>query len=112
MKVILDECLPRRLLRDIEGHPATTVPRQGWAGIQNGELLGLVEKEFDVFVTMDSNMLHQQKNRTRSFCLIVLHATSSRYEALLPLVGKLNEAISSAEPGIVVHLRQPYPCPS
>ena len=39
MKIILDECLPRRLLRDMSDYIATTVPRQGWAGITNGALL-------------------------------------------------------------------------
>ena len=51
MRVILDECLPRRLLRDLPDHVVTTVPRQGWAGVTNGALLERVQSdEFDVFV--------------------------------------------------------------
>lgn len=58
MRVILDECLPRRRLRDLSDHIATTVPRQGWAGITNGELLERIEPDFDVFLTMDSNIVY------------------------------------------------------
>jgi len=55
MKVILDECLPRRLVRELHLHSVTTVLRQGWAGRRDSELLSLIRGEFDVFVTMDSN---------------------------------------------------------
>lgn len=53
MKVLLDECLPKKLKRELEGHTIITVPEQGWAGIKNGELLRLAEAEFDVFITID-----------------------------------------------------------
>ena len=49
MNVLLDECLPARLGRLLTGHSVTTVPRCGWAGIKNGVLLKLAEKEYDVF---------------------------------------------------------------
>ena len=41
MRVLLDECLPRRLKREIVGHDARTVPEMGWASKRNGELLAL-----------------------------------------------------------------------
>ena len=39
MKVVLDECLPKRLCRELAGHEAVTVPMVELAGIENGELL-------------------------------------------------------------------------
>jgi nicotinamidase-related amidase len=39
MRVILDECLPRRLGLDLSGHLVSTVPLAGWAGVSNGKLL-------------------------------------------------------------------------
>jgi len=57
MKIILDECLPRRLLRDLPDHTVTTVPRQGWAGTTNGALFDRITPEFDIFITMDSNIV-------------------------------------------------------
>ena len=41
MRVLLDECLPRRLKLEIRGHSVQTVPEAGWAGRSNGELLSL-----------------------------------------------------------------------
>ena len=104
MKVILDECLPRRLLRDLLDHSATTVPRQGWAGVTNGALLERINPEFDVFITMDSNIVHQQNTDQLQVCLIVLHGSNSNYETLQPLVSQINEAIQQAKPGAIIHL--------
>ena len=39
MKILLDECIDRRLAKEINGHEVVTVPQVGWTGIQNGELL-------------------------------------------------------------------------
>lgn len=55
MRILLDECLPKRLKRDLIGHDARTVPEMGWASCQNGDLLGLAQHEFDVFLTVDRN---------------------------------------------------------
>jgi len=104
MKVVLDECLPRRLLRDLSDHVVTTVPRQGWAGITNGALLELVEPDFDVFLTMDSNIVHQQGLSNLQICLVVLHGPNSRYETLQPLLPQIKHAIQQAKPGAVIHL--------
>lgn len=104
MKLILDECLPRRLLRDLCDHSATTVPRQGWAGITNGALLARVNPEFDVFITMDSNIVHQQNLNELQVCLIVLHGPNSNYETLQPLVPDIQAAIDQATPGSIIHL--------
>ena len=104
MRIILDECLPRRLLRDLPDHKVTTVPRQGWAGVTNGALLEKVTPEFDIFITMDSNIVHQQNLEGVQICLIVLHGPNSRYETLQPLLPEMHKAIAEAKPGSVFHL--------
>lgn len=63
MKVLLDECVPRRLVADINGHFVSTVPQAGWAGIKNGRLLRSAETEFDVLVTVDQNLRYQKNER-------------------------------------------------
>ncbi len=104
MKVILDECLPRRLLRDLPDHMVTTVPKQGWAGVTNGALLKRVEPEFDVFITMDSNIVHQQNMDGLKICLVILHGSNSRYETLQPLLPQIREALKQAKSGSVFHI--------
>ena len=105
MKVLLDECLPRRLLRDLRPHSVTTVPRQGWAGMKDTPLVKAANQEFDVFITLDSNLVYQQNLRLADrVSIIVLQAENSRYEALQPLVPRIREAIDSAIPGGVTHI--------
>ena len=56
MRVLLDECLPGRLKRELVGHDVKTAPEMGWASKSNGELLALAVSHFDVFVTADRNL--------------------------------------------------------
>ena len=64
IKILLDECLPKKLKYRIEELDpdffVKTVPEMGWASISNGDLLIKAEEEFDVFVTSDRNLSFQQ----------------------------------------------------
>jgi len=66
VKLLLDECVDRRLARDLVGHSVSTVPRRGWGGIKNGDLLALAEKEFDAFITVDRKIGTQQDLASRA----------------------------------------------
>jgi hypothetical protein len=56
MKLLLDECIDRRLIREFVGYDIKTVPQMGWSGVKNGKLLTLAQKDFDVFITVDRNL--------------------------------------------------------
>jgi predicted nuclease of predicted toxin-antitoxin system len=47
MKLLLDECMPRRIRRDIAGHEVFTVEQAGLKGLRNGELLRVAAKRAD-----------------------------------------------------------------
>ncbi len=89
MKLLLDECIDRRLAKELEAHDVKTVPQMGWAGIKNGELLTLAEKEFDVFITVDRNLSFQQNLPEFKIAVLVLHAPSNRLADLRPLAPKI-----------------------
>lgn len=72
MRVLLDECLPRRLKRDLAGHDVRTAPEMGWASKHNGELLHLAERQFDVFLTVDRKLRFQQNLSAFDIAVIVL----------------------------------------
>jgi len=38
MKILLDECVDRRLVRDLPGHEVDTTGQMGWSSNRNGEL--------------------------------------------------------------------------
>lgn len=87
MRILIDECAPRALsvFLSNQGHECRTVQQAGWSGKQNGELLNLAESAFDVFVTVDSQIQHQQKLSRRSLAIIVLKARTNRLADLSPL---------------------------
>jgi hypothetical protein len=61
VRVILDENVPVQTARFLIGHDVTTVQREGWAGIENGNLLNLVDGHFDVMVLADKNLRYQER---------------------------------------------------
>jgi len=101
MRVFLDECVDWRLSRDLIGHQVMTARQMGWASIENGQLLALAAREFDVFVTIDRNVAFQQNLTTLPIPVIVLRAPTNRLAGLRLLVPNLLPAITSAEPGSV-----------
>jgi predicted nuclease of predicted toxin-antitoxin system len=100
MRVFLDENLNWRLKRDLPGHDVESVPLLGWAGIQNGALLQkAMENGFDVLLTMDSNMVHQQDLSIYAIAIVVLRAPSNRIEDTRPLMSAVLQALPHASKG-------------
>lgn len=105
MRVLLDECVDRRLARHLQQFTVRTVPEMGWATIKDGALLVLAEREFDVFVTVDRNLAFQQTIRKFALAVIVLAARTNRLADLMPLVPELCEVIPLAPKGEVTIIR-------
>ena len=105
MRVLLDENLPRRLKQylppDVE---ALTVRQRGWSGKKNGALLRDAAVEFDVFLTTDQGIPHQQNLSGLSIGIGLLRAPSNRLVDLLPLVPRINEALETIGSGQVVQV--------
>jgi hypothetical protein len=99
MKILLDECIDRKLAREFVTHEVKTVPQMGWAGVKNGQLLALLEREFDVFITVDRGLSLQQNLSRFDIAVIVLQASSNRLADLKPLVPKVLAVLSTAARG-------------
>src|SRR5579862_3576132 len=102
MRVLLDECLPRKLAGEIPGHTVTTVPKAGLAGIVNGTLLKRLDWRFDAFITIDKSLPSQQNTAALSFAIVVLRARSNRLKDLRPLVPQILTALGTVKAGQVV----------
>ena len=98
MRVLLDECLPRKLKHNVRADFVRTVPEMGWASIENGALLRLAESEFDVFLTRDRNLEYQQNLAAFDLAVIVLVAPTNDIEDLRPLMDAVNESILGIKP--------------
>ena len=101
MRVLLDECVDRRLAVDIQGHDVKTVPDAGWAALKNGELLARAQLEFDTFVTVDRNLPFQQDLSRFSIAIIVLRAPSNLLADLRGLIPQLLAVLPIAKLGEV-----------
>jgi hypothetical protein len=104
MRLLLDENLPRRLKRHLAPHQVRTVQEMGWSGIKNGRLLRLAEQDFDVLITIDSNMVYQQHVPAFALGLMVLHAPSNRLVDLTGMTAEILAQVEKAGPGQVVHV--------
>lgn len=105
MRVLLDECVPRALRKELPEHEVKTTAEAGWAGVKNGGLLEVAEKEFDLLLTVDRNMEYQQDFSGISIAVVVMHARSNDIDFLRPLMPAVRAAIPSAKPGTVTHVR-------
>jgi predicted nuclease of predicted toxin-antitoxin system len=101
VKILLDECVDWRLSRALTGHEVKGARQMGWNAIKNGELLALASKYFDIFLTVDMNLVFQQNIRELPIPVVVLQAPTSRLVDLLPLVPKLLETIDSARHRVI-----------
>jgi hypothetical protein len=105
MRVLLDECVPRSLRKELFGHEVKTGAEAGWAGVKNGELLQLAARQFDLLLTVDRNLEYQQNFAGLALAVVVLHAPSNDVVVLRPLMPAVLTAISESKPGKVTHIR-------
>jgi|SRR5689334_5014700 len=108
MRILIDECLPRRLAREFSGYDVLTVVEMGWSGKKNGELLELMlDGGFDVFLTADQNVQYQQNLRKPRPAIVVLRAASNRLADLLPLMDLIFSAVARIKPGELIEVGPP-----
>ena len=103
MRILLDECLPKDLGKELSAHQVKTVPQAGWASISNGKLLALIAAsgKFDVFITVDKNLPHQNKTKSLPFAIVILRAKSNRLPHILPFASEIVRRLAEFLPGHV-----------
>ena len=106
MKILVDECLPRKLKQELKNHDVKTVPEMGWSGKKNGALLQLMTDVFDVFITIDNNLEDQQQLTSQPIGFIVLNAVNNKLATLQLLMPKVLEALETIQAGQVVKISQ------
>jgi predicted nuclease of predicted toxin-antitoxin system len=98
MRVLLDECVPKRLRRDLPGHEVVTVVEMGWSGIKNGQLLALAAEQFGCFLTVDANIEKQQHLPAIPIAILLVRAVSNDPVTLRALAPAIVEALASIKP--------------
>ena len=107
MRILLDECLPRKLKHSIIGHDVATVHERGWSSKKNGELLRLMNGTVDVFLTSDQNLRYQQNLAALNFGIIVLVVRDNRLPTLQPLMSEVQSLLDTITAGAVIEVLPP-----
>lgn len=107
MRIILDECVPNIVKRALPDRNIVTVQEMGWGGIKNGKLLKLISQEFDVFITSDKNLKHQQNLDGLNISIVVL--PSNQVPVVKRLVPTIDEALANVSPPELVEISDTLP---
>ena len=84
MKVLLDECVTKRLKSHLKNFEVYTIVEMGWSGVKNGKLLSLcVAHHFDIVLTIDKNMMFQQNFEKYPITIVVFNSVTSKIEELM-----------------------------
>ena len=105
MKVLVDECVPLKLVRLLTGHTFTTAQQKGWGGFKNGRLLMLAEPEFDLFLTSDRNLQYQQNLKGRKIAVLLL--STNHWPTLKKQVPLVQAALDKIRPKEIVWVEIP-----
>ncbi|MDO9529341.1 MAG: DUF5615 family PIN-like protein [Syntrophales bacterium] len=104
MKVVIDECLPRRLANALAGHKVWTVQQIRLNGLLNGALLKAIKDDFDVFITVDQNLVFQQNLKSVKIAVIVLSARTNRFDDIQPLIPAVLKTLQRIKPGQIIQI--------
>jgi hypothetical protein len=79
----------------------------GWEALKNGELLTAAGSKFDVVITVDSKLKHQQNLAALRIAVVVMIAPTNRYADLAPLAPKVLAALTTLTPNTLIEVRLP-----
>jgi hypothetical protein len=89
------------LAASLTGHDVQTVRQMNWLGLSNGKLIAAANPFFDVFITVDKNLVYEQRLTGLRIAVIVLRARSNKIEDLSPLVPQVLAILPTLKKGQV-----------
>lgn len=105
MRVFLDGCIDPRAAALFGEHEVKTAFQLNWHRLRDHTLLSLVEKEFDVLVTIDQGFEFEHNLKKLPMGIVIVHVARNKVEFYRALAPQLLEAIVRVQPGEVVHIR-------
>jgi predicted nuclease of predicted toxin-antitoxin system len=103
MRILFDQGTPAPLRRALAAHHVSTAYEMGWAELANGALLAAAEVDFDILVTTDKNLRHQQTLDRQRLAILILPTTNwpeiRMHEKLIV------DTVKALRPGEVIALR-------
>ena len=104
MKILFDQGTPRPLRDFLPEYTVDTSARKGWSELSNRELLDIAESEgYELLITTDRNLQHQQNLAGRRLAVIVLRSGSWPYARVR--VEEIRAAVADVLPGKLREVR-------
>jgi len=106
MRILFDQGTPVPIRRRLKGHSVRTTREQGWSTLTNGDLLRAAEEAgFDLLLTTDKNMRHQQNLMGRRIAVVVLG--NGLWPFVEPMLPRVIAAVNAAGPGSYTEVEIP-----
>jgi hypothetical protein len=99
--------MPRKLRRDLPEFFVRTVQEEGWAGLQNGKLLGRASATFDVLLTADQRLRYQQTIASFDIGVVVIETFDTTLPNLRRFLTDIRGAIETVTAGKIVIVQAP-----
>lgn len=97
MKILFDHNVSRRFRKYLVGHNVMTTREMGWEELANGELLAAAARAgFEVILTIDKKLEHEQNLEHLPLPVIVLDSPSNALPALVPFAAVLLELLNTS----------------
>ncbi len=98
MKILLDECVTKRLKKYLEEFEVFTVRELELSGIKNGKLMTYcAENKFDILLTIDKNLMHQQNLDKYPVTIVVFNCFTSKIEELITFLPSFKSQVDSLQ---------------
>jgi hypothetical protein len=107
MRILFDHGTPSGIGGSLTGHEVTEAIERGWDRISNGELLSLAEADgFDLLLTTDKRIRHQQNLTSRKIAILVLG--NSTWPVVRLYLDRIASAVNDVTPGSYAHVDIPF----
>jgi hypothetical protein len=98
MRILFDQGTPVPIRNALTDHFVCTAYEQGWSAFSNGDLLQAAEEaRFDVLLTTDTSLPHQQKLEGRKLAVVILN--KNRWSRIRLSLSAIVDAVNSAKSG-------------
>lgn len=104
MRILFDQNMSKKLRHHLTPHQVSLSKEIGWERLGNGVLLSKAQAEFDVMLTMDANLYHQQNVAQYNIAVIVLRAYDNDYHSVSPLLPEVVELLDQVVTGEIYYL--------
>ena len=103
MRTLFDQGTPVPLRNHLPQHSVDTAYERGWSELTNGELLDAAEREgYELLVTTDSSLGHQQNLSGRRLAVVVL--LSASWPRMQQRIEEIRSTIGAITPGEYVEV--------